>query len=176
MGFDVRPSREPQAKQDSVRVPDREWDPKASLQRLMLESQLDAGDAVAAATRLLREHAVMAAQSIAHLSAYGESERVRLQASTWIIDRVLMSELDHDLQLKRDQVRVVGQALTSAIRALGLRYGFEHDSEEARQIAQEALLELAARSSAYDAQGTTIDAQVAPERPLPLQPDAGPCP
>ena len=144
----------------TVRVPNPEWDPQVALQSLVLESHFDDGDQVAATARLLREHALMAAQSVAQLSCYAESERVRMQASTYIIDKVMAAELNHDLNLKRDQVQVVGQALFAAVRALGLRHGFRHDDAATRAIVQDALLTLAAPQSdqPIDASSSSSDA------------------
>ena len=144
----------------TVRVPNPEWDPQVALQSLVLESHFDDGDQVQATARLLREHALMAAQSVAQLSCYAESERVRMQASTYIIDKVMAAELNHDLNLKRDQVQVVGQALYAAVRALGLRHGFRHDDAATRSIVQDALLTLAAPQSPRD---QPIDASLIPD-------------
>jgi hypothetical protein len=127
---------------DTPRVPQERWNPKEALQGLVFEAQMDGGDAGAATSRILREHAILAAQSICHLSAYAQTERIRLQASQYIVDRVLGSELDLDLRLAREQARQVGQAMYATIRALGLRYNFDPESPEARAVAHDTLAQL----------------------------------
>ena len=109
---------------------------------MVFEAQMDGGDAGAATSRILREHAILAAQSIAHLAAYAQTERIRLQASQYIVDRVLGSGLDLDIRLQQEQTRIVGQALYAAVRALGLRYGFDPDDPAVRTLAHDTLLEL----------------------------------
>jgi hypothetical protein len=129
---------------DEARVPEERWNPRAALESLVFETQMDGGDAGAATSRILREHAVLAAQSIAHLAAYAQTERIRLQASQYIVDRVLGSGLDLDIRLQQEQTRQVGQALYSAVRALGLRYGFDPDDPHVRALAHDTLIELTA--------------------------------
>lgn len=129
---------------DEPRVPAANWNPREALQSLVFEAQMDGGDAAAASARILREHAILAAQSICHLSAYAQTERIRLQASQYIVDRVLGSELDHDIRLQQEQARQVGAAMYSAIRALGLHFGFDPDDSHVREVAHDTLITLAA--------------------------------
>jgi hypothetical protein len=129
---------------DTPRVAKKEWNPEAQLEDLMLESQFDAGDAAATTARLLREHALVAAESIAHLSAHAHNERVRLQAAQYIVERVLDSALDHDIVMQRAQIKLIGQAMQGVVRALGMRYQFDPDAPEVKMIAQETMLALAA--------------------------------
>jgi hypothetical protein len=127
---------------DEPRVPEAHWNPREALQSLVFEVQMADGDAGAATSRILREHAVLAAQSICHLSAFAQAERVRLSASQYIVDRVLGSGLDLDIQLQQEQTKQVGQALYAAVRALGLRFGFNPDDPNVREVAHDALIEL----------------------------------
>jgi hypothetical protein len=127
---------------DDVKVPQETWNPRADLQQLVFESQLDGGDAAAASSRLLREHALLATQSICHLSAYSMVEKVRLEASKYIVDRVLSQSADHDVQIRQAQAQMVGQAMFMAIRSLGLRFGFDPDSPEVKALTREAITEL----------------------------------
>jgi hypothetical protein len=127
---------------DEARVPEQKWNPKEQLQALVFESQMDNGDATASTARILREHAILAAQSIAHLSAYAQTERIRLAASQYIVDRVLGAGLDADIKLQHEQMRMVGQALYALIRGLGMRYGFDPEGPDARELARTTLLEL----------------------------------
>jgi hypothetical protein len=71
---------------------------------------------------------------------YSESERIRYQAATYIVDRVLDSQVDHDLKLTAQQSRQVGHAVQLMVRTLGLKYGFDHESAEVRELATEALV------------------------------------
>jgi hypothetical protein len=114
-----------------------------ALDSLVFEAQLDGGDAAAATSRILREHALLAAQSICHLSAYSQNDRIRLDASRYIVDTTLEAGLDADIRLQREQTKIVGQALFSAVRALGLRYGFDPNAPDVRALAHDTLLELA---------------------------------
>jgi hypothetical protein len=127
---------------DEARVPEPVWNPREALESLVFEAQMDGGDAAAATSRILREHAILAAQSIAHLAAYASTERVRLQASAYIVDRVLAQGLDADVRLANEQVKAIGQALYTAIRALGLRFGFDPDAPEVRELARESIITL----------------------------------
>lgn len=128
---------------DETRVPSKEWDPEAALQSLAFEAQMESGDAAAASARLLREHAIMATQSICHLAAFAINERMRFEAARYVVDKVLESSLDHDIRLQRSQTKLVGQALYAAVRALGLRYGFDPDSSDVREVAHDTILALA---------------------------------
>jgi hypothetical protein len=109
----------------------------------MLEFTYDDGDSAAVVSRLLREHALIAAESVAHLSVHARNERVRMQAATYIIDKVLSGRLDADIKLAQAQVGIVGQALTGVVRALGLRFGFDPDDPAVKAVAQETLVSLA---------------------------------
>jgi hypothetical protein len=128
---------------DDVRVPEQEWNPRAALDSLVFDNQMEGGDAAAATARILREHSLLAAQSICHLAAYAQTERVRLDAARYIVDTVLASGLDADIRLQAEQTKIVGQALYAAVRALGLRYGFDPNSPEVRSLARETILTLA---------------------------------
>lgn len=128
---------------DETRVPNKDWDPEAALQSLAFEAQMEQGDAAAASARLLREHAIMATQSICHLAAFAVTERIRFEAARYVVDRVLESSLDHDVRLQRAQTKVVGQALYTVVRALGLQHGFDPDSQEVRELAHDAILTFA---------------------------------
>lgn len=129
--------------EDTQIVAKREWNPEAQLEELMLEVKFDDGNAQASVARRLRQHAMTAAESIAHLAAYANNERVRLQAASYIVDRVLTDKLGHDLELQQEMIAMVGQALNGVVRQLGLRYDFDPDSTEVRTIAFEAMMALA---------------------------------
>src|ERR1700747_428235 len=131
---------------DHPRVSSKVWDPEAKLADLMLEAQVDDFDAAASVSRLLRENALVAAESIAHPSAHAHNERVRFQASQYIIDRVLGGGFEADLKLQQLQINLVGKALYSVVRALGLRFDFDPDDPVVKGIAQETMLMLAESS------------------------------
>jgi len=135
---------------DAPRVPTRDWNPEKMINELMLESQFDGGDAAASASRLLREHALVAAQSIAHLAAYGHNERVRFQAASYIVDRVLGGRLEDDIKLQQAQIKLVGQTLSSVVRALGMKFNFDPDAQEVRVVTNEAIMAV---SRAVDGSG-----------------------
>jgi hypothetical protein len=129
---------------DNVRIARKDWNPEARLDSLMLEVQFEGGDSAGATARMLREHALIAAESIAHLSVHSRNETVRLKAATYIVDRVLASSVSHDIQIAKEQVTLVGQALAGVVRHLGMKYNFDPDSAEVRAIAHETMLQLAA--------------------------------
>jgi hypothetical protein len=131
---------------DVPRVAEQEWNPKERLADLMMEAKFDDGDAAASVARLLREHSLIAAESLCHLSAYACNERVRFQASTYILDRVLGGNAEHDIKLRTEAVSVVGQVLHGMVRNLGMHYGFDPNSIEVRTIAHDAILALAGKS------------------------------
>jgi hypothetical protein len=140
---------------DEVKVPAEAWNPKAQLEGLMFEAQLDAGDAAAATARILREHALLAAQSICHLAAYAQTERVRLEAARYVVDATLKTGLDQDIRLQQSQTKLVGQALYAAVRALGLRYGFDPDASDVRELAHDTILTLAVQHLEGEGTATT---------------------
>jgi hypothetical protein len=129
---------------DDVRVPNEAWDPKSALDSLVFEAQMDGGDAAAATARILREHSLLAAQSICHLAAYAQTERIRFEAARYVVEATLNTGLDQDIRLQQAQTKLVGQALYAAVRALGLRYGFDPDSSDVRELAHDTILTLAA--------------------------------
>lgn len=128
---------------DTPRVADKQWNPEAMLDELMLEAQYDGGDAAASVSRRLREHALVAAESIAHLASHAGNERVRFQASQYIVEKVLEGSFDADRRLEQAQIQLFGQALAMVVRSLGLKFNFDPDAPEVKTIAHETLLELA---------------------------------
>jgi hypothetical protein len=66
------------------------WDPESALTSLVLEDHIeDEQDERRAADRIFRESLPMSAKSITHLAAFGTTERIRLQASQYVVDRVM---------------------------------------------------------------------------------------
>jgi len=133
--------------EDNIRVAKRDWKPEELLEELKLELQFDSNDAASATARLLRETALPAAQSIAHLALYAGNERVRFQSAQFVVDRTLNMAFDHDLKLQQAQIALVGQVMHGVIRALGLKFGFDPDSPEVKQVAYEKILELASSTT-----------------------------
>jgi hypothetical protein len=127
---------------DTPRVPDQQWNPQQQLQELMLESQFDDHDAAATTARILREYGAVAAYSIGYLATYGGNERVRLQAATYIMDRIQNDGLDADIRLLQEQQKLVGQSLFAAIRALGQEFGFTTDDIKVRAIVHRTLISV----------------------------------
>jgi hypothetical protein len=129
--------------QETVRVPDAHWNPQAALQDLVLESALDDHDQRAATSRILREHALISAASICHLAVHAQSERTRLQAAQFVVTNALHHSNtysnDYDVRLRQEQVQFIGNALSQAVRNLGLRYGFDPNDPQVRQITYSAL-------------------------------------
>jgi hypothetical protein len=141
------------------------WDPHEALKQIVEEERLGAGsetasdNQIAATSRLLREHAILSAQSLAHIAAYGESERTRLSAAKFIVEQTLNQQLEHTQRIHAAQIQQVGRALSAAIRELGLRYGFDPQSDEVRRIARDAMTQVA------DTGPPPIDATAAPTAP-----------
>lgn len=127
---------------DAQRVPKQEWKPREMLDELLLEAQFDGGDAAAATSRLLREHALAAASSIAHLAVYGGNERVRLMAAEYIVDKVLQGGLNEDVKLFQEQQQLVGQALFLVVKALGQHFGFDPQDPVVKGIAHKSLITI----------------------------------
>lgn len=68
----------------------QEWNPERALASLKDETILmHEGDTLKAATALFKENAANAAQSIIHTALYSDNERVRLDASKYVVERVL---------------------------------------------------------------------------------------
>jgi hypothetical protein len=67
----------------------KEWDAEEALQNLTAERMLDDGDDLAASERIFAENAVGASLSIVHIALYSSNERLRLDASRYIVDRNL---------------------------------------------------------------------------------------
>jgi hypothetical protein len=67
----------------------REWDPDQALADLVDESALDDGDHHAAAERIFREHATVAAKAICHMAVHCSNDRLRLDAAKYVVDRNL---------------------------------------------------------------------------------------
>ena len=132
---------------EQPRVADKTWDPEKLLPELLLEAQYDDYDCTSTASRILRENAITAAHSIAHLSAHAGSERIRLQASQYIVERTLEGKFDHDIKLHGEQIQILGSALAAVVRSLGLKYGFDPDDPEVKRVAHDTLLTLEAGSA-----------------------------
>jgi len=67
----------------------KEWDPEHALAGLTAERALDDGDDLAASERIFAENAVPAALSLVHLAVHSSNERIRLEASKYVVDRNL---------------------------------------------------------------------------------------
>lgn len=92
-----------------------EWDPKAALESLVDEkSHFDESDEQLA-KRLFKEASPRAALSIIHMAAHSQNERIRLDASKYITERVLgpasspASEGESDTPLEDLLGDIVGQ-------------------------------------------------------------------
>jgi hypothetical protein len=58
----------------------------------------------------------------------------------YIIDRVLGGDADMDLKLAQEQAHMVGTAMYTVIRALGLKFNFDPTSPEVRELARKTLI------------------------------------
>jgi hypothetical protein len=70
------------------------WDPQQALLALAKEQELvgpDSNDTLLTEQRILRAGPI-AADSIIHLARYGSTERIRLDASKYLVDRILGKE------------------------------------------------------------------------------------
>lgn len=66
------------------------WDPTEAIQRLADEKNLIGdGDPIPVAQRIIRDVAPEAALSMAHLAIHSVDERIRLQASKYILDTTM---------------------------------------------------------------------------------------
>jgi hypothetical protein len=76
--------------QHRERVPDEEWVPDEQLKSLVMERTVhDEESQEDMSRRMLRETAPAAAASIVHLAVYGTTEKMRLDASKYVLERVL---------------------------------------------------------------------------------------
>jgi hypothetical protein len=129
---------------DAPRIAKKNWDPDSMLDEIMLESQYDQHDAAASVARRLREHGMIAAESMAHLATHAGNEKVRMDASKYIIEKVLTGGFDHDRRLEEAQKQIMGQAMYALVRALGLEFNFDPESTKVKAIAHETILAVAA--------------------------------
>jgi hypothetical protein len=76
---------------DNLGRSDREWVPDEALAALRMERDLTANGETeeALSRRLLREAAPQAALSLIHMATHGSTERVRMDASKYVLERVL---------------------------------------------------------------------------------------
>ncbi len=86
---------------DEINVTDEELDALKDEVKI-----LHGGDLKAAAENLLEEKSIAAVQSIAKLAVNGATERVRLDASKYIVDRVLgpLSKMTIEIDPEKDPV------------------------------------------------------------------------
>ncbi len=102
---------------------DSDTDPSSSEDSFVTDDELDAlqddvdllhgGDLKVASTKLLEEKTMAAVQSIAKLATNGTAERVRLDASKYILERVLgpLSKLQPDIN---EEETALGRLLKEA--------------------------------------------------------------
>lgn len=75
---------------DFLPAKETHWDPEQALRDLAEEVPiLDHGDQRSAARRIFVENAAIAAQSIVNIAIYSPSDRTRLEASRYVIERNL---------------------------------------------------------------------------------------
>jgi hypothetical protein len=71
-------------------ISDEEWIPEASLAAIAMEQQVHPDESSEAMTRrLFRENSAAATASIVHIALHGSNERLRLDASKYVVERVL---------------------------------------------------------------------------------------
>jgi hypothetical protein len=70
---------------------DPNWEPTAAEKAALLDAEmdLDDGDTAVTARRLFKENAPTAALSIIRMATHGSTERIKLDASKYILERVL---------------------------------------------------------------------------------------
>src|SRR5215831_9957685 len=67
-----------------------DWDPEVALASLAEDSSLlDDGDTLSTARRVFRENAGVAAAAIVHIAKYSVSDRTRLEAARYVVERNL---------------------------------------------------------------------------------------
>lgn len=67
-----------------------QWVPDAAIQSMIMEKQIHTGETNSkTAQRLIDENSPVVAMSIIHLAIHSRSERTRLDAGRYVIDRVL---------------------------------------------------------------------------------------
>ncbi len=87
---------------NSERKMSHEWVPDDALNSLAMEQSVRPEETPEAITRrLMRENASVAALSIIHLSKHASTERMRLDASKYVLDRVL-GRIGDDLSESND--------------------------------------------------------------------------
>ncbi len=68
----------------------REWIPDEALESMVMERSVHRNETnKKTATRLVEENAPLVAQSMIHLAIYSQSERIRLDAGKYLLDRTL---------------------------------------------------------------------------------------
>jgi len=129
---------------DAPRIAKKQWDPDSMLEDITLESAVDQHDPAAAVSRRLREHAMIAAESMAHLATHAGNEKVRMDASKYIIEKVLAGGFDLDKRLEEAQMEIMTQAIAAVVRALGMKRNFDPEAIEIREVVHETILQVAA--------------------------------
>jgi hypothetical protein len=86
------------------------WDPDLAIQELLAERAYDGINLAASdqgttneiTKRILREAAPMAAKALVHLAQFADSDRIRMQAATYIVDRNLGRLGDNTVVAEKD--------------------------------------------------------------------------
>lgn len=79
------------------------WDPEAALRSLVTETQVMDGESPEQTMmRLFKENGPIAALSICQISQHSPNERLRLDASKYVMDRVLGRIGDADTTIESD--------------------------------------------------------------------------
>ena len=116
--------------------PSKDWLPDPSTMERDVFG--DREDPTARAKRVLRESVDNVAMTVVQLALHGVSERIRLEAAKYVIERVFAMTNDPDVLTPNQQIKAVGGVLQRAIGQLGL----DGDDPQVRETFHRALTEL----------------------------------
>jgi hypothetical protein len=82
--------QKPETDLNLSRRPLTDWDPEEAMQALQMEQAVNAHeDEVELTTRIFKENLPIAAQSVVHMAVHSTSERIRLDAARYVVERNL---------------------------------------------------------------------------------------
>lgn len=124
---------------------DPEWLPDRAFENATMESNYRPDEPPEqTARRLLIENVAAIALSMVHLATHSQSERIRLNASQYVLERVFADTAGQGSAISQDdQVRLMGQVLTNVVKDLG------HDPKDTH-VRERVRSALAAVSTGFE--------------------------
>jgi hypothetical protein len=92
----------------------KNWDPDEARKALLEETDvMDGGDLLATSRRLVRDALPSLTQGVIHLALWGETEKMRFDASRYLMDRALGSvQPGGDASDEKDSLEKLVESLT----------------------------------------------------------------